>query len=73
MTQHTELIDTMRGLVPRYQADRYRAFLDAIGNNDFKEALRIARAIVPEDATEEERKMWGAHRRICWMALMSAD
>lgn len=67
------LIDTKRGLVSRYQRDREREWFDAIRADDWDEALRIARAIVPADATESERRDWGVCRRICQQVSMKME
>ena len=63
--QHTPLVT--HGVnkiveIPGTQAERDRAYLDAVDDSDWERAYQIAHRPVPPDSTVEERSNWGARR-----------
>ena len=45
-------------------ARRNRAFYEAVTNEDWTEAERLALEPLPDNATEAQRTRWGAYRRL---------
>ena len=50
--------------VPEFQGERNETFLAAVRAGDARTAAKLARAPVPDDATEVERARWKLRRRL---------
>ena len=55
---------TRHEAVPDCQHERNAAFLEAVRADDARTAAALARAPLPEDATDAERARWRTRRRL---------
>ena len=55
---------TRQAAVPERQYERNEAFLRAVRADDARTAAALARAPLPEDATDAERARWRTRRRL---------